>query len=592
MDELKTDVLYFGDNLEILRKYIPDNSIDLVYLDPPFNSKKDYNILFKENGGVESEAQIKAFTDTWHWTQTTQDTYHEINTKAPHKVAKLIYALHDTIGNNDVMAYLVMMTIRLIELHRVLKPTGSLYLHCDPTASHYLKLVLDQIFGPANFRDEITWKRTSAHSDSQVFGKAHDIIFYYSKSNEFIHNKQYQPYDEGYIDSHYRYKDDKGRIYRTSDLTAKGLSGGGYAYEWHGIAGLWRCPIERMREWDSQGRIRYTKQGTAEYIRYLDEMPGMPAQDVWDDIPPINSQAKERLGYETQKPLALLERIIQASSNEGDIILDPFCGCGTAVVAAQKLNRRWIGIDITHLAINLMRNRLRDSFPGIKFEVIGEPVDLSGAKALAHQDRYQFQWWALGLIGARPLGEKKKGADKGIDGVITFKHDAKGTYKRVVVQVKSGHVGVNAVRELNTVVGNEAIGVLITLEPPTEPMEVEAVAAGYYHSPIYDKDYPKIQILTVDELLHGKAVDMPPQTQTSVTFAKAQKITQKEGVQPAMSRLKFNMGDIVIGNDKKASFRDRKGAVIGYEPRTHEYLVRFDDGRNEYVNPSWLNRGV
>jgi site-specific DNA-methyltransferase (adenine-specific) len=533
MSELKTNVLYYGDNLDILRKYIPENSIDLIYLDPPFNSKKDYNILFKD-GGVESEAQIKAFTDTWHWTRSAENTFIAIGLEGPPKVGKLIGALHDAIGNNDVMAYLVMMTARLIELHRVLKPTGSLYLHCDPTASHYLKLVLDQIFGPANFRNEIVWKRTSAHSDSAVFGNAHDVVFYYSKSSDFCHVKQYQPYTKDYTGSHYRYRDDEGRIYRTSDLTAKGLTGGGYFYEWHGVTGLWRCPIERMREWDAQGRIRYTKTGKAEYIRYLDEMPGVPAQDLWDDIPPINPQAKERLGYETQKPLALLERIIQASSNEGDVVLDPFCGCGTAVVAAQKLNRRWIGIDITHLAINLMRNRLRDSFPSIQFEVIGEPVDLAGAKALAHQDRYQFQWWALGLIGARPIGEQKKGADKGIDGVIRFMDDTTGKPKRVVAQVKSGHVGVNVVRELKTVAANDAIGILLTLEPPTSPMKVEAVAAGYYHSPIWNKDYPKIQILTIEELLDGKTIDMPTQTQTSVTFAKAPKVSQKGGKQLSM----------------------------------------------------------
>jgi hypothetical protein len=207
------------------------------------------------------------------------------------------------------------------------------------------------------------------------------------------------------------------------------------------------------------------------------------------------------------------------------------------VVAAQKLNRKWLGIDITHLAINLMRNRLRDSFPGIKFEVIGEPKDLASAKALAGQKpdgRYQFQWWALGLIGARPLGEKKKGADKGIDGVITFIDEVGGKAKRVVVQVKSGHVGVTSVRELKAVAASDAIGVLITLEPPTSPMKVEAVDAGYYHSPIWDKDYPKIQILTIDELLHGQTVDMPPQTQTSVTFAKAPKIAKKEGKQLPM----------------------------------------------------------
>jgi hypothetical protein len=289
-----------------------------------------------------------------------------------------------------------------------------------------------------------------------------------------------------------------------------------------------------MQEAYEKGLVIQNKPGQVPRLkRYLDEQEGTPVDDIWNDIPPIQAQASERLGFETQKPLALLERIINASSSEGDIVLDPFCGCGTAVVAAQKLNRRWIGIDITHLAVSLMRNRLKDSF-GIKAEVIGEPADLAGAKALAHQDRYQFQWWALGLIGARPLGEKKKGADMGIDGVIHFIDEVSGKPKRVVVQVKSGHVGVNAVRELKAVAANDAIGVLITLEPPTEPMKVEAIDAGYYHSPIWEKDYPKIQILTIEELLHGKMVDMPPQTQTSVTFAKAQKIAQKEGEQLPM----------------------------------------------------------
>jgi len=541
MDELKTNVLYFGDNLEILRKYIPANSIDLIYLDPPFNSKKDYNILFKENGGVESEAQIKAFTDTWHWTQSAENTYHEIVTKGPLKVGKLIGALHDSIGNNDVMAYLVMMTIRLIELHRVLKPTGSLYLHCDPTASHYLKLVLDQVFGPGNFRNEIVWKRSAAHSDvgqgAKHLGRLHDTILFYSKGADYTANMTFLPYDKEYVDRFYRHVEpNTGRRYMLDNLAAPGGAAKGNAiYELLGVTRYWQFSKERMQKLLEEGRIVQTRPGTVpRYKRYLDEMPGIALQDIWDDILPIAAQAKERQGYQTQKPLPLLERIINYSTNEGDVVLDPFCGCGTAVVAAQKLNRRWIGIDITHLAINLMRNRLKDSFPGIQFEVIGEPKDLSGAKALAYQDRYQFQWWALGLIGARPLGEKKKGADKGIDGVIHFIDDPNGRISRVVVQVKSGHIGVNAVRELQTVAKNDAIGALITLEPPTTPMTVEAVAAGYYHSPIYDKDYPKIQILTIEGLLHGKTVDMPPQTQTNVTFAKAQKITQKEGEQLAM----------------------------------------------------------
>ena len=596
MTGLKTNILYFGDNLEILRNrdYFPDASVDLIYLDPPFNSKKDYNILFKENGGLESEAQIKAFTDSWHWAQSAQDTYQEVVTKGPLKIGKLIGALHDSLGHNDVMAYLVMMTARLIELHRVLKSTGSLYLHCDPTASHYLKLVLDQIFGPGNFRSEITWKRFSSHGNVyRSYGRVHDILFFYAKSDKWTWNQTYRPLSEKYVDSFFVYVEpETGRRYRLQNVLNPNKDRPNLTYEWNGHVRVWKWTKEKMQQLHDAGLLVYSKTGLIKGVKqYLDESKGEKLHDLWDDIRPIGQTEDKSLGFETQKPLTLLERIISASSNKGDVVLDPFCGCGTAVVAAQKLNRKWIGIDITHLAINLMRNRLRDSF-GIKAEVIGEPEDLASAKALAHQDRYQFQWWATGKIGAHAVGEQKKGADKGIDGIITFKHDAKGTYRRVVVQVKSGHVGVNAVRELNTVVGSEAIGVLITLEPPTEPMKVEAIASGYYHSSIYDKDYPRIQILTVEELFQGKTVDMPPQEQTSVTFAKAPKITQKEGVQPAIGRLKFNMGDIVIGNGKKASFRDRKGTVIGYEPRTHEYLVRFEDGRNEYVNPSWLNRGV
>ena len=539
MDTLKTNVLYYGDNLEILRKYIPENSIDLVYLDPPFNSKKDYNILFKENGGVESEAQIKAFTDTWHWTQAAENTYHDIVTNGPLKVGQLIGALHDAIGQNDVMAYLVMMTARLTELYRVLKPTGSLYLHCDPTASHYIKLALDQIFDPAHFRNEIVWRRTNRKSLAFTrFASNHDIILRYSKSDKWIWNQQYLQHDPEYVRKFYRHiEPETGRRYRLADLTNPNKNRPNLTYEFLGVTRVWRWTRERMQQAYENGLIVQSKPGKVPALkRYLDEQEGNLIDDIWEDVPPIQAQASERLGYETQKPLALLERIIKASSNEGDIVLDPFCGCGTALVAAQKLNRRWIGIDITHLAITLMRNRLRDSFPGTQFEVIGEPVDLASAKALARQDRYQFQWWALGLIKARPLGEKKKGADKGIDGVIQFIDDPTGKPKRAVVQVKSGHVGVNAIRELKAVAAKDALGIFITLEPPTGPMQTEAISAGFYHSPGWNKDYPKIQILTVEELLHGKTVDMPPQTQTSVTFAKAQKIAQKEGEQLPMEK--------------------------------------------------------
>jgi len=530
---MKTNVLYYGDNLEILknRDYFPDECVDLIYLDPPFNSKKDYNILFKENGGVESEAQIQAFTDSWHWTQSAQDTYVNVTTKGPDKVSTLIGALHQVLGNNDVMAYLVMMTARLIELHRVLKSTGSLYLHCDPTASHYLKLVLDQIFGPANYRNEISWKRFNFHADARRFGRVSDRIFFYTKSDNFVFSRLKTDFSEWYLDNKFTYSEEDGRKYSLDNLNPPG--GRGPIYEFHGVIKPWRFTQEKMMKLDAEGRI-YTTSKVPRLKRYLDELPGQAVHDVWTDIPPINSQAKERLGFDTQKPLALLERIIQASSNEGDVILDPFCGCGTAVVAAQKLNRKWIGIDVTHLAINLMRVRLKDSF-NIKAEVIGEPADLGGAKELASQpNKYQFQWWALGLIGARPAGEKKKGADKGIDGVISFIDDPTSKPKRAIVQVKSGHVGIDIIKVLETVVAKEAIGILITLEPPTKPMQVEAVSAGYYHSPIWNKDYPKIQILTIEELLHGKNVEMPPLAQTNVTFTKAQKISKKHGEQLKM----------------------------------------------------------
>ena len=531
---METNVLYYGDNLKILRNrdYFPNECIDLIYLDPPFNSKKNYNVLFKDTGGIESEAQIKAFDDTWHWTQTAQDTYIDIVENGPPNVGKLISALHDAIGNNDVMAYLVMMTARLIELHRVLKPTGSLYLHCDPTASHYLKIVLDQIFGPTNFRNEVVWRRShpKGHAFTR-FASNHDVILVYAKeSRETKWNPQYAAYTEAAISNQYTLADSDGRLYQLTSLLNPNPDRPNLTYEFKGVTKVWRWTKERMLEEDAKGRIIVPRNGMGipRYKRYLDEQKGIPIDDFWADIE--IASGNERLGYDTQKPLELLERIINASSNEGDIVLDPFCGCGTAVIAAQKLNRKWIGIDITHLAINLMRTRLKDSFD-IEAKVIGEPEDLNGAIALAQQDRYQFQYWACGKIGARPAGGKKKGADSGIDGVIQFIDNPYGKASRVIVQVKSGHVSVKDIRELKAVVADEAIGVFITLEPATRPMVEEAITAGYYHSPIWNTDYPKIQIITAEELCNGKKVDMPLQRQTSITFNKAEKIKKKEGEQ-------------------------------------------------------------
>ena len=537
------NTLFYGDNLDILRQYIPDQSVDLIYLDPPFNSNRNYNVLFKDESGTESEAQITAFEDTWHWNLAAEQTYTQLLTEAPDHIAKMIDSLRDFIGTNQMMAYLVMMTVRLIELHRVLKPTGSIYLHCDPTASHYLKIILDTIFGADQFRNEIIWKRTSAHSDTVQgivlhMGRVHDVILFYTKTDRATRNEIYQPYSQEYVDSFYRYKDSDGRRYRLGDITGPGgAAKGNPQYEFLGVTRYWRYSKERMQELYEQGRIIQTKPGAVPaYKRYLDEMPGTPLQDVWDEIPPIGAQAKERLGYPTQKPLALLEHIVQASSNPGDIVLDPFCGCGTAIAAAQKLERKWIGIDITHLSIALQKYRMEAMFPGIKFKVIGEPKDIGAARQLASEDRYQFQWWALSLIRARPLGgeagsrEGKKGSDKGIDGVIAFVDDQSGKAKRALVQVKSGHINASHIRDLVGTIQREqaAIGVFITLEEPTRDMSTEALKTGFYHSSGWNKDYPRIQILTIEELLHNAEVKMPPQFGT---FKQAQRVQRSEGQQ-------------------------------------------------------------
>lgn len=537
------NTLFYGDNLFILRQYIPDESIDLVYLDPPFNSNRSYNVLFKDESGLDAEAQLEAFQDTWHWGPSTQETYHHIITQASPRTADMIGALYKAIGANQMMAYLVMMTARLMELHRTLKPTGSIYLHCDPTASHYLKIILDTVFGPERFVSEIVWKRTTTHSDAKRWSPISDTLLFYSKGNEFTWNPQHAEYDPQYVASRYRYDDkDKRGAYTLGDMTSPNPRPN-MMYEWKGYASPpngWRYSKETMAKLDGEGRIYYPddKNKRPRLKRYLNELPGRIIDNVWLDIFPINSQAAERLGYPTQKPLALLERIIQASSNPGDIVLDPFCGCGTAVAAAEKLGRRWIGIDITHLAISLQKYRLKDAFSletGKDYQVIGEPVTVSAAQQLAQEDRYQFQWWALSLIKARPLGgdagtqKGKKGKDKGIDGVINFIDDASSKAKTALVQVKSGKVKSGDIRDLRGAVEREkaAIGIFITLEPPSKDMITEAATAGIYHSPGWNQNYPRLQILTIEELLKGAEVKIPPTG--AMTFKQAPKEEKDDG---------------------------------------------------------------
>ena len=522
--------LFFGDNLDILRQHIADESVDLIYLDPPFNSNATYNVLFRERSGEESAAQITAFDDTWRWSMESELAYQDVITRQAGKVGDLLAAMRAFLGQNDMIAYLTMMAQRMVELHRVLKPTGSIYLHCDPTASHYLKLLMDAVFGPTNFRNEIVWRRTTNHNDvRRNYSSISDNILFYTKSNDFLFQTPYMPYSQEYVDNSYRYIDENGRRYSARDLRSPHPRPN-LTYDYKGYKphpNGWSVSLERMQELDAEGRLHFPKRtdGRIRLKRFLDEMPGVPAGNIWDDINPIGAQARERLGYPTQKPEALLERIISASSNEGDVVLDPFCGCGTAVAAAERLNRRWIGIDITHLAITLIRHRLQDAFGDDlrHYEVIGEPKDLPGAESLALHDRYQFEWWALGLVDARPARDRKKGADAGIDGYINFFDDNSGKPKRIVVQVKSGGVQRSQIATLKSDMEREKadLALFVTLKPPTRPMEQEALEAGFYAPEAFpDHRFPRVQILTIEQLLSGVQPQYPRYA-PQATFARA-----------------------------------------------------------------------
>lgn len=468
---ITTSTLFYGDNLPILRECIPDESIDLVYLDPPFNLDRDYDALFEDESGRHGEARIEAFEDAWHWSEAAERTYEELVTEAPAGVSGAMGGLRRLVGTNQVMAYLVMMGARLVELHRVLKPTGSLYLHCHPTVSHYLKIVLDAVFGPRNFRNEIVWKRERSGTKGAAvrFGVGHDVLLFYARGEEVLLNRLYREHE----------------------------------YGGHAASG-WAAPRERA------------------------EHDGETVDSLWDDIPPLGSRAAERLGFPTQKPMALLERVICASSNPGDVVLDPFCGCGTSIAAAQKLGRGWIGIDVTHLSIALLKYRLDTMFPGVEYEMIGEPQDMGAARRLARDDPHQFRWWALSLVRAKPLGGRdggERGAGRGVDGVINFLDVRNMKPRRVLVRVEPRKVGSGDVRDLRGAVEREdaAIGVLITLEAPTRETTEEAASAGSYQSLGWGRDYPRIQLLTIEELLRGAGAKMPP---PRGTFEDAQRVRQ------------------------------------------------------------------
>jgi len=523
----------------VLREHVKDESADLIYLDPPFNSNATYNVLFAEKNGSESAAQIKAFEDTWHWDEAAARTYEEVVERGG-RVSQAMQAFRMFLGTNDMLAYLTMMAPRLVELRRVLKPTGSIYLHCDPTASHFLKMLMDGVFGGENFRNEIVWKRKYGKAGpANRFGCSTDMLLYYGRTERATFNTQYRPNDPSYLEKFFRHVDEDGRPYGIDNLASPNPRPN-LMYEYKGYKPPekgWAISRERMEQWDREGRLHFprSKAGRIRRKRYVDELKGEEVQSLWDDILPISSQAAERLGYPTQKPEALLERIIRASSNEGDTVLDPFCGCGTAIAVAHKLKRKWVGIDITHLATNLIRTRLDDTFGEEvrkTYRVVGEPTTVYDAEQLAKDDPWQFQLWALSLVPhARP--SDKKGADRGIDGVLYF-HDetAKGgKTKQIVFSVKAGKTTVSHVRDLVGVVEREdaQIGVLVSFEEPTGPMRTEAASAGFYDSP-WGK-HPRIQLITVAELLAGKRIDFPYTRGVANTYKEAPKHVEGDGAE-------------------------------------------------------------
>ena len=511
--------LYFSDNLKVLREQISVASIDLIYLDPPFNSNATYNMLFKEPSGEKSAAQIAAFEDTWKWGPEAEEAFDEALLAGPPDLAELLKALRRVLRPSNMLAYLSIMAVRLVEMHRVLKPTGSLFLYCDPTASHYIKLVLDAIFSPKNFRNEIIWERSQPKGHAKTrFSRCHDTIFFYSKSEKSLFNPLYVEHDPAYLEKFYRHVEpETGRRYTLADLTNPNKERPNLTYEFppgSGTVRVWRWTQDRMLKAWEEGRVIIPEGSeVARYKRYLDEMSGTPIKDVWRDIEHLHGSSREYLGYQTQKPEALLERIIRAASNEGDIVLDPFCGCGTAVAVAERLKRRWIGIDVTYLAIDLVKKRLKDSFKYelAPYEEIGIPQDVPSAARLFQIDHFQFECWALAQVGARSARDKR-GADRGIDGIMNLRDGYSGAYKKIILQVKGGHVTVSQVRDLKGVLEREQgeIGVFLTLKRPTRQMLEEAAAADPLIEPQFPEHrFPRLQILTLEEIFAGKKIAYP-----------------------------------------------------------------------------------
>lgn len=548
--------LFYGDNLDVLRSKIADESVDLCYIDPPFNSKRNYFQIYN-NQGSEDRAQAQAFVDTWEWGDEAADGLAWItdiaqlqNGKLTEQTVELIKGLEKVLRRGSLFAYLVHMTLRIVEIHRVLKPTGSFYLHCDPTASHYLKMVLDAVFcgQGGDYINEITWKRADTVKGNtgqgmRCFDKNTDILLFYTKSSNATFHAQYKEYSDKYLKDFYKFVEvGTGRRYRLISMTAPGdAANGNPIYPVMGVERYWRYTKERMQSYIDAGMVIQTKPGNVPQRKlYLDEGKGVPVQSLWDDIPALHSQAAERLGYPTQKPEALLERIIRASSNEGDTVLDAYCGCGTTVAVAQRLGRRWIGIDITYQSISLILKRLQDRYPAdwaaIEANILldGVPRDLASAQALANRKddrtRKEFEKWAvLTYSNNQARINDKKGADGGIDGVAYFLLD-KDTNGKAVFQVKSGGANRSTLATLNSDRQREKaeFGFLLTMDTPTKAMRDEIAAAGKYKHPLLNREDDRIQVVTVADILDGARLNLPMARLDAVKSAKAETENQSQ----------------------------------------------------------------
>lgn len=516
--------LYYGDNLEVLRERVADESVDLVYLDPPFNSNRNYNVIFSRYDVTDdmNYAQDRAFEDTWRWSPETDWLFRSAQAGGvPSRVADVLNALRSLLGENDAMAYLTNMAVRLVELHRVLRRSGSLYLHCDPTMSAYLRAVLDSIFGPEFFRNEIVWKRATTvkgnfGQGARHYGPSTDSLLFYTKSDDYTFNQQFTAYSKSYTDTAYRYVEEgTGRRYRlVSMIGPGGAAKGNPFYEVLGVGRYWRYSRARMQGLIDAGLVVQSKPGAVPHRKYyLDEGKGVPVQSLWDDIGNLQAGSAETLGYPTQKPVALLERIIATSSNEGDSVLDPFCGCGTAIDASVRLKRAWAGIDVAFFAVDLIEKRLKHTFGNSidgTYEVHGIPKDTSGALALFDRSPFEFERWAVSLLQGTP--NRKQVGDRGIDGIVRFPVDGKGGIGKALVSVKGGqHVGPQFVRDLLGTVQTEQaqMGLLTTLTKPTRGMISAAAHAGNYVWPVNGQVFPRLQVTTVPDLLAGRLPSMP-----------------------------------------------------------------------------------